>query len=75
MSDVAERMLGHGIGFSLDMAPDLRNCRIDPTQAAVALLNILLNARDATEFDVLSSPTIARSRSARCASCWMVPPA
>ncbi|MBN6101441.1 PAS domain-containing protein [Xanthomonas sp. CFBP 8703] len=47
MSDVAERTLGDGIVFSLDLAPDLRNCRIDPTQAEVALLNILINARDA----------------------------
>ncbi|MCC4595955.1 histidine kinase famiy protein [Xanthomonas campestris pv. phormiicola] len=47
MSDVAERTLGHGIGFSLDLALELRNCRIDPTQAEVALLNILINARDA----------------------------
>jgi len=47
MSDVAERTLGDGIAFSLDLAPDLRNCRIDPTQAEVALLNILINARDA----------------------------
>ncbi|MDQ1093146.1 PAS domain S-box-containing protein [Xanthomonas sacchari] len=47
MSDVAERTLGDGIAFSLELAPDLRNCRIDPTQAEVALLNILINARDA----------------------------
>jgi PAS domain S-box-containing protein len=47
MSDVAERTLGDGIAFSLDLAADLRNCRIDPTQAEVALLNILINARDA----------------------------
>jgi PAS domain S-box-containing protein len=47
MSDVAERTLGDGIAFALDLAPDLRNCRIDPTQAEVALLNILINARDA----------------------------
>lgn len=47
MSDVAERTLGDGIAFSLELAPDLRNCRIDPTQAEVAVLNILINARDA----------------------------
>ncbi|WP_369981485.1 hybrid sensor histidine kinase/response regulator [Xanthomonas bundabergensis] len=47
MSDVAERTLGDGIAFSLDLAADLHNCRIDPTQAEVALLNILINARDA----------------------------
>ncbi|MEB1529304.1 hybrid sensor histidine kinase/response regulator [Xanthomonas sp. WHRI 7945] len=47
MSDVAERTLGDGITFALDLAADLRNCRIDPTQAEVALLNILINARDA----------------------------
>ncbi|MBO9881296.1 PAS domain-containing protein [Xanthomonas sp. D-109] len=47
MSDVAERTLGDGIAFSLELSPDLRNCRIDPTQAEVALLNILINARDA----------------------------
>ena len=29
-------------------APDLRTCRIDPTQAERAILNILINAREAT---------------------------
>ncbi|WP_045738704.1 hybrid sensor histidine kinase/response regulator [Xanthomonas sp. MUS 060] len=47
MSDVAKRTLGDSIAFSLELASDLRNCRIDPTQAEVALLNILINARDA----------------------------
>ncbi|WP_431269103.1 ATP-binding protein [Dankookia sp. P2] len=31
----------------LDLAKDLWNCRVDPSQCEVALLNVLINARDA----------------------------
>lgn len=34
-----------------NLAADLWNCRVDPTQAEVALLNVLINARDATAED------------------------
>ncbi|MER2266330.1 hybrid sensor histidine kinase/response regulator [Methylobacterium oxalidis] len=47
MSEMAERSLGDDIVLRQDLAPDLWNTRIDPTQAEVALLNVLLNARDA----------------------------
>ena len=47
MSDIAERTLGEDITFKRELAPDLWNCRIDPTQAEMALLNVLINARDA----------------------------
>ncbi|RZA24867.1 MAG: response regulator, partial [Lysobacteraceae bacterium] len=47
MSDIAERTLGQDISFHRELAPDLWNCRIDPTQAEMALLNVLINARDA----------------------------
>ena len=47
MSDIAERTLGEDISFRRELAPDLWNCRIDPTQAEMALLNVLINARDA----------------------------
>ncbi|AWN42898.1 hybrid sensor histidine kinase/response regulator [Methylobacterium durans] len=47
MSDMAERSLGDHVVLRQDLAPDLWNTRIDPTQAEVALLNVLLNARDA----------------------------
>ena len=47
MSDIAERTLGEDITFRRELAPDLWNCRIDPTQAEMALLNVLINARDA----------------------------
>ncbi len=47
MSDIAERTLGEDIEFRRDLAQDLWNCRIDPTQAEMALLNVLINARDA----------------------------
>lgn len=33
----------------LVLQPDLWNCRVDPTQTEVALLNIFINARDAME--------------------------
>ena len=47
MSDMAERTLGDHVTLRQVLAPDLWNTRIDPTQAEVALLNVLLNARDA----------------------------
>ena len=47
MGELATRTLGESISVQMDLAPELRNCRIDPTQAEVALLNVLINARDA----------------------------
>ena len=49
LADLAARTLGGDIRMEMDLAPDLHNCRIDPTQFEVALLNILINARDAME--------------------------
>ncbi|URI06416.1 histidine kinase famiy protein [Aquincola tertiaricarbonis] len=46
-TDLAKRTLGDGITLKTELEPQLWNCRIDPTQAEVALLNLLLNARDA----------------------------
>ncbi len=47
MNEITGRTLGDHVVMQTDLAPDLWNCRIDPTQAEVALLNVLLNARDA----------------------------
>ncbi len=47
MSEMAERTLGDDVTLKQSLAADLWNTRIDPTQAEVALLNVLLNARDA----------------------------
>jgi PAS domain S-box-containing protein len=47
LKDMVERTLGAEITFETRLAPDLVTCRIDPTQAELALLNIMLNARDA----------------------------
>jgi PAS domain S-box-containing protein len=47
LADLVRRTLGGNIELRTDLAPDLWNCRVDPTQMEVALLNILLNARDA----------------------------
>lgn len=44
--EMAERTLP-GVEIRTALAPELWNSRIDPTQAEVALLNILLNCRDA----------------------------
>ena len=48
MADLAGRTLGNRVSIVLDLAPDLWNCRIDPTQTEAALLSILINARDAS---------------------------
>lgn len=42
-----ERTFGPNVSIDYDLEPVLKNCRIDPTQAEVALLNILINSRDA----------------------------
>jgi PAS domain S-box-containing protein len=47
LADLVRRTLGGNIELRTNLAPDLWNCRVDPTQMEVALLNILLNARDA----------------------------
>jgi PAS domain S-box-containing protein len=47
MGEMVARALGETVRIEHDLAPDLWNCRVDPTQAEVALLNILINARDA----------------------------
>jgi PAS domain S-box-containing protein len=47
MSEMVERTLGDDVTLKQSLASDLWNTRIDPTQAEVALLNVLLNARDA----------------------------
>jgi PAS domain S-box-containing protein len=45
---ILERSVGAGITLKRDLSSDLWNCRVDPVQAEMALLNIIANARDAT---------------------------
>ncbi|MFH6781622.1 MULTISPECIES: hybrid sensor histidine kinase/response regulator [Methylobacterium] len=47
MRDLAGRTLGDGITVEAQLTEGLWNARLDPTQTEVALLNILINARDA----------------------------
>ncbi|OAS20085.1 hybrid sensor histidine kinase/response regulator [Methylobacterium platani] len=47
MRDLAGRTLGEGIAVEAELAQGLWNARLDSTQTEVALLNILINARDA----------------------------
>ncbi|KTS37002.1 histidine kinase [Methylobacterium indicum] len=47
MRDLAGRTLGDEVAVEAELADGLWNARIDPTQTEVALLNILVNARDA----------------------------
>ncbi len=46
---LATRTLGGEVGVVMQLASDLGKCRVDRTQFEVALLNILINARDAME--------------------------
>ncbi len=41
------RSVGDAVQVEFDLAENLWNCRVDPTQAEVAILNVLINARDA----------------------------
>jgi PAS domain S-box-containing protein len=47
MREMAARTLGDAVTLQFDLDPRLGPCRLDTTQAEVALLNILINARDA----------------------------
>ena len=46
---ILDRSIGDGIVLKRQLAGDLWNCRIDPVQAEMALLNIIANARDALD--------------------------
>ncbi len=47
MAELAQRTLGASIEFRTELADGLWNSRLDPVQAEMALLNIVINARDA----------------------------
>ncbi|WP_295857755.1 histidine kinase famiy protein [uncultured Xylophilus sp.] len=47
LSSMVDRALGDNVQISTVLAPDLENCKLDTTQLELALLNILVNARDA----------------------------
>jgi PAS domain S-box-containing protein len=47
MVELARRTLGEEISLVTEFEENLVNCRVDSTQLEVALLNVLLNARDA----------------------------
>ncbi|MCU0984039.1 MAG: histidine kinase famiy protein [Acetobacteraceae bacterium] len=44
---MAAKVLGKDIAIETDLAPLLWNARLDPVQAEMAILNLLMNARDA----------------------------
>ena len=46
---LTDRTIGGDISIETTMQNDLWNCRIDPTQVEVALLNVIINARDAMQ--------------------------
>ena len=46
--DILSRMLGEGRSLELSLAPDTKTILVDPTQMQQALLNLCINARDAT---------------------------
>jgi len=47
MVELARRTLGEDVTLKTEFEEDLCNCRVDAGQLEVALLNVLLNARDA----------------------------
>lgn len=47
MSSLAERTLGESIEIEYVLGDDVPNCELDTTQLEVAVLNLLLNSRDA----------------------------
>ena len=49
LDELAKRTLGEEIAVKIALGDNLWNCRVDPSQCEVALLNVLINARDALE--------------------------
>ena len=47
ITELVHETLGSGIAVQTILAPELPNCRVDPSQLEMSLLNILVNARDA----------------------------
>ena len=47
ITELVQETLGSGIAVQTVLAPELPNCRVDPSQLEMSLLNILVNARDA----------------------------
>ncbi|MES2889113.1 MAG: histidine kinase famiy protein [Pseudomonadota bacterium] len=47
MASLAQRTLGDAITLAYELGNDLPNCELDPTQLEVALLNLMVNSRDA----------------------------
>jgi len=45
--DLVKETLGNGVQVHTLLEPNLANCQLDPTQLEVAMLNVLVNARDA----------------------------
>ncbi|MGZ5202926.1 MAG: histidine kinase famiy protein, partial [Telluria sp.] len=46
-SDLLVKTLGENVNLRLDLKPGLPSCTLDPTHLEMALLNVLINARDA----------------------------
>jgi CheY-like chemotaxis protein len=44
-----QRAVGESIDFALELDPGLARCRVDPAQFQSAMLNLVMNARDATQ--------------------------
>jgi signal transduction histidine kinase len=44
-----QRAVGESVEFVLSLDPELHPCRVDPAQFQSAVLNLVVNARDATE--------------------------
>ncbi|WP_081827745.1 histidine kinase famiy protein [Kozakia baliensis] len=58
MEDMVRHSLGDGIKLHFEFDEGLWNCRIDASQYEVALLNIILNARDALQNVAHASVTL-----------------
>ena len=61
LTDLLCSQIGANVELQTDLAPDLWNCEVDPTQMEVALLNVLLNARDAMDKGGLLTLTTANA--------------
>lgn len=48
-ADIFDRLIGEERSLELSLSPDVANIRVDPAQFQQVMLNLILNARDATQ--------------------------
>ncbi|MFL6671688.1 MAG: histidine kinase famiy protein [Massilia sp.] len=73
-SEMLVRTLGDNVELRLDLRPGLPSCTLDPTHLEMALLNVLINSRDAMPEGGQVMVTTSIMRDSECAASHQLPP-